>query len=133
MHALTKLTILALSCTSATFTSCEKQPASSTTYITNNEPAKVEDNNDPKTKKQPSELASVAGQRSSGKLYLRYTINTNEVKKWTILAPYEIKLHEHFIEVSFTGNYYMDGEPTGNGEKKLFIKKEDIKTILVSE
>jgi len=80
-----------------------------------------------------AELDSIEGKHTTGKLYLRYDNNTKEMKKWTILAPYEVKLHSNYIEVKFSGNYYMDGEPTGDGEKKLFIKKKDLKTILVSE
>ena len=119
----------------ACLSSCEK-PAASVTYITHNEtPVSevIEEEVLPDTLVMDSELDSIEGKHSTGKLYLRYDNNTAEMKKWTILAPYEVRIHSNYIEVKFSGNYYMDGEPTGDGEKKLFIKKKDLKTILVSE
>ena len=112
--------------------SCREQPSSSTTYISHQAPEVKEPSPQETTSKAP-ELESVAGKHSTGKLYLRYNDNTKEMKKWTILAPYEVTLHDAYIEIKFTGDYYIDGEPTGDGEKKLFIKKEDVRSILVSE
>lgn len=131
-NSLTTFSILSIC---ACLISCEK-PTTSTTYITNNE-IPVADQPQINTleidTETHSEIESIAGKHSTGKLYLRYDNNTQEMKKWTILAPYEVTIHTNYIEVKFSGNYYMDGEPTGDGQKKLFIKKKDLKTILVSE
>ncbi len=126
---LTTFTILSLC---GCLLSCEK-PSTSTTYITNNEIPVGELDSQTDTLVIETELDNIKGKHTTGKLYLRYDNNTAEMKKWTILAPYEVSIHSNYIEVKFSGNYYMDGEPTGDGEKKLFIKKKDLKTILVSE
>lgn len=79
------------------------------------------------------ELDELKGKHTDGKLFLRYSISSGEIKKWNILAPYEIKVTDAYIEVLFAGNYYIDGEATGDGKKRLFIKKDSIHSIFVAE
>ncbi len=118
--------------------SCEK-PSTSTTYVYENtsEPVPVVTTLSAPTPapviEENSELDAIAGKHETGKLFLRYNVSSDEIKKWNILAPYEINLDQEYIEITFSGNYYMDGEPTGKGKKRLYIKKENIRTILVSE
>lgn len=128
--------------------SCEK-PSTNTTYVYENRPETTSNTKeeipvsaitdlDPQLKPEPdpipkNELLAIAGSHKTGKLFLRYNVTADEVKKWNILAPFEVKIEKDYLEVSFSGNYYMDGEPTGKGRKHLFIKKENIRTILLSE
>lgn len=81
----------------------------------------------------PPELDELKGAHTKGKLFLRYSVSNGDIKKWNINAPYEIKVTDAYIEVLFSGNYYIDGVATGEGKKRLFIKKENIHTIFVAE
>ena len=110
----------------ALISSCEKAPSSSTTYVTHE--AGTSGNTT-----AAASLQSIAGQHSSGKLYIRYAAHQDEMKKWTIPAPFEVKVSPDYLEVNFTGVYYLDGDATGPGKKRLFIKQSTIHSIFLSE
>ncbi|MGJ8656925.1 MAG: hypothetical protein ACSHX6_10790 [Akkermansiaceae bacterium] len=80
-----------------------------------------------------TELDSLSGQHQTGELFIRYKGASSELKKWTIQSPFEIIVSKEYIEVHFSGSYYIDNEKTPPGKKRLFIKKQDINMIFLSE
>lgn len=106
---------------------CNKSGSQSTPVQLNVTPAAT-DNQPPKT-----ELTSLAGQHDTGELFIRYQGASTELKKWTIQSPFEIIISREYIEVHFSGSYYIDNEKTSAGNKRLFIKKQDINMIFLSE
>ena len=107
--------------------SCEKAATSSTTYVTN-EVDSASNNGS-----SEASLQGISGSHSTGKIYIRYAAHQDEMKKWTIPAPFEINITPGYLEVNFTGVYYLDGEPTGPGKKRLFIKQSTIHSVFLSE